>query len=206
MHSDIVPRGAFPDSGLANRSLRSVVSASKRVGQLVKQAMACFETDRKAAWRCLRDASTLLGAEVAEVEKVENSGVGAQSLQSVQPGGLANWQAKRVLAHIEANLASKLGTDDLANIAALSRSHFSRAFRLSLGLSPMAYVAMRRVERAKALISSTREPLAEVALACGFADQPHFNRRFRNLIGVSPGRWRRSNMVVPTSTTAALVG
>jgi len=139
------------------------------------------------------DASTLLGADVAD------PGVSAPSLENVQPGGLANWQARRTIAYIEANLASKMGTGDLANVVALSRSHFSRAFKLSLGLSPMEYVVVRRVERAKQLISSTRERLAEVALACGFADQAHLNRRFRDLIGMSPGRWRRSNVAVPKS-------
>jgi AraC family transcriptional regulator len=83
--------------------------------------------------------------------------------------------------------------EDLANVVALSRSHFSRAFKRTLGFSPMEYVVVRRVERAKAMISGTREPLAEVALACGFADQAHLNRRFRDIVGISPGRWRRSN-------------
>jgi transcriptional regulator GlxA family with amidase domain len=61
----------------------------------------------------------------------------------------------------------------------------------------MKYVIVRRVERAKAMISSTQEPLAEVALACGFADQAHLNRRFGAVVGVSPGRWRRNNATVP---------
>jgi AraC family transcriptional regulator len=103
------------------------------------------------------------------------------------------------VAYIEANLASKIEIGVLANVLALSRSHFSRAFKHSFGLPPMEYVTVRRVERAKAMISSTTEPLAEVAVACGFADQPHLNRRFRDLIGMSPGRWRRSNMAVPIS-------
>ena len=174
----------------SNRALRSVVSASARVGHLLKQAMSCFETDRKVAWRCLSDASTLLGAGTGD------SGGGAP----VQSGGLAFWQAKQTLAYIEENLASKLEIGVLANGVALSRSHFSRAFKRSLGLPPMEYVTVRRVERAKALISSTAESLAEVALACGFADQSHLNRRFRDFIGMSPGRWRRSNMATPKST------
>jgi AraC-like DNA-binding protein len=171
----------------SNRSLRSAVLASTRVSHLLKQAMSHFDTDRKAAWRCLSDASTLLG------EDVEDSGV----MSHVRPGGLAKWQARRTLAYIEANLASKIEIDDLANVVALSRSHFSRAFKHSFGMPPMEYVGVRRVERAKAMISSTREPLTEVALACGFADQPHLNRRFRHLMGMSPGRWRRSHMVEP---------
>ena len=175
----------------SNRALRSVVSASTRLGHLLKQAMTCFETDRKTAWRCLSDASTLLGTDGAD------SQISAAGLQEVRPGGLARWQARQTLAYIEANLDSKIAIGDLANVVALSRSHFSRAFKHSLGLPPMEYVVARRVERAKALITATREPLAEVALACGFADQSHLNRRFRELIGTSPGRWRRSNMVAP---------
>jgi AraC family transcriptional regulator len=175
------------DSSFLNRSLRSVASASMRVEHLVRQAMSFFDSDRKAAWRCLSDASTLLGADAPQL------GVNVPNVEQLQPGGLATWQARRTLAHIEANLASKMDIEDLANVVALSRSHFSRAFKRTLGFSPMEYVVVRRVERAKAMISGTREPLAEVALACGFADQAHLNRRFRDIVGISPGRWRRSN-------------
>lgn len=174
-----------------NRSLRSVASASIRVGHLVNQAMTFFETDRKAAWRCLSDASTLLGSDVRD--PVLNT----PSVDRLQPGGLATWQARQVLTYIEANLASKMGIDELANVVALSRGHFSRAFKQSIGLPPMEYVVVRRVDRAKEMIRGTRESLAEVALACGFADQAHLNRRFRDSVGISPGRWRRSNDPAP---------
>jgi AraC family transcriptional regulator len=170
-----------------NRSMRSVASASVRVGDLVRQAMSFFETDRKAAWRCLSDASTLLGPDAQEL------GLNTPNVDKLKPGGLAIWQARRTLAYIEANLASKMDIDDLAAVVALSRSHFSRAFKHCVGMSPMEYVVARRVERAKVMIRGTREPLAEVALACGFADQAHLNRRFRDIMGISPGRWRRSN-------------
>jgi AraC family transcriptional regulator len=185
---------AQDSSSYLNRSLRSVAPASTRVGHLIRQAMTYFETDRKAAWRCLSDASTLLGSDGQEL------GVNAPSVPKLQSGGLATWQARRTLAYIDANLASKMEISDLASVVALSRSHFSRAFKHSFGLSPMEYVVMRRVERAKAMITSTRETLTEVALACGFADQAHLNRRFRNIVGESPGRWRRSNTSAPKPT------
>lgn len=182
-------------SSYMNRSLRSVASASVQVGQLVRQAMTFFETDRKAAWRCLSDASSLLCGDEQNGPEVDGP-----SLEMLQPDGLATWQAGRTLAYIEANLASKMEIDDLAHVVALSKSHFSRAFRRSVGLPPMKYVVVRRVERAKTMIKSTREPLAEIALACGFADQAHLNRRFRDVVGVSPGRWRRSNASEPKAT------
>src|ERR1700728_2450758 len=78
-------------SSYLNRSLRSVASASMRVGHLVRQAMTFFETDRKAAWRCLSDASTLLGASEQGLEG------NAQSGGKLQPSGLATWQAGRTL-------------------------------------------------------------------------------------------------------------
>jgi AraC family transcriptional regulator len=180
----------YPTSSYANRSLRSVVSASTRVGHLVKQAMSFFETDRMAAWRCLNDASRLLSA------NSDDSPVGSPGVEKPRPGGLANWQAKRTIAYIEENLGSKMDTGDLASVVALSRSYFCRAFKHSVGLPPMEYVVVRRVERAKAMISSTRDGLADIAMACGFADQAHLNRRFRDLVGMSPGRWRRSHVAV----------
>src|SRR5580704_8308866 len=185
---------AEDSSSYLNRSLRSVASASVRVGDLVRQAMSFFETDRKAAWRCLSDASTLLGPEAQEL------GLNTPNVDKLRPGGLAIWQARRTLAYIEANLASKMEIDDLARVVALSRSHFSRAFKHCVGMSPMEYVVARRVERAKVMIRGTSESLAEVALACGFADQAHLNRRFRDIVGISPGRWRRSNPPVAKSS------
>jgi hypothetical protein len=68
-------------SSYLNRSLGSVASASIRVGDLVRQAMTFFETDRKA-WRGLSDASTLLGADVPDL------GVDVPRVDKPQPGGL----------------------------------------------------------------------------------------------------------------------
>jgi len=145
---------------------------------LVRRAMTFFDTDRAAAWRYLNDASTLLG-------------LGAEP-DAPRRGGLPAWRAKRALAYIEANLASKITIGDMADLVALSKSHFSRAFKQSLGACPMTYVATRRVERAKLMMTSSRERLSDIALACGFVDQPHLNRYFRRMVGISPGLWRRS--------------
>jgi len=184
MRADTALR-AFSD---ATGSLDSIASTSERIEHLVKRAITFLESDREAARRCLNDASALLGSEP------QDTATSAITLNgSFRPGGLARWQARRALAFIEANLGSKLDTRALADLVAFSKSHFSRAFKRSLGLPPMAYVATRRVERAKVMMVSTREQLTQIALACGFADQSHLNRSFRRMMGVSPGLWRRSN-------------
>jgi AraC-like DNA-binding protein len=148
--------------------------------------MTLFHTNREAAWCCLRDASTLLGSET------EESDINSPASQcAFRTGGLAVWQAKRTVAYIEANLGSKLAIEEMAGLVALSKSHFARAFKQTLGSSPMAYVAVRRVERAKLMMTSTGQRLTDIALACGFADQSHLNRYFHRVVGVSPGLWRR---------------
>ena len=184
MGADELQRSNTPS--FLNRPLRSTAWAPSQVGQLLRRAMKLFETDRDTAWRCLSHASTLLGADSEEADFSR-----PVTRRNFRRSGLANWQAKRAVAYIEENLASKLEISDLAKVVGLSRSHFSRAFRRSFAISPMAYVVLRRVEHAKTMVTSTTDPLSEIALACGFCDQPHLTRRFRRVVGVSPGVWRR---------------
>jgi len=79
---------------------------------------------------------------------------------------------------------------DLARVACLSPYHFSRSFKQSTGIGPQRYVIQRRLERAKAMIGRTNQPLAEIAQQVGFADQSHLTSIFRRETGVTPGRYR----------------
>ena len=178
---------ALGPPGYAHHTAGPLVSSAEQVSQLVRRAMSFFESDREVAWRCLQDASVLLDSETPETHRSVWATPGR-----FHTGGLARWQAKRALAYIEANLGSKINTRQLAGLVSFSKGHFSRAFKRSLGLPPMAYVVSRRVERAKFMMATTREQLTAIALACGFADQSHLNRSFRRMMGVSPGLWRRT--------------
>jgi AraC family transcriptional regulator len=74
----------------------------------------------------------------------------------------------------------------------LSVSHFSRAFRRTMGVAPHSWLLARRIEVAKERLRDCRLSLSDVALACGFADQSHLTRVFTRMVGVSPGAWRRA--------------
>jgi AraC-like DNA-binding protein len=106
---------------------------------------------------------------------------------------LAPWRAKKLDRFIEENLDRKLNLEILAPLVRLSCSHFARACRNTFGLSPRELVIRRRVERAQTLIRGSRTPLSQVALECGFADQAHFSRLFRQVVGTTPRQWRRDN-------------
>lgn len=76
-------------------------------------------------------------------------------------------------------------------MAGLSRSHFSFAFRRSVGRSPHEHIAHVRIERAIKLMLDTKASLSEVAYRHGFCDQAHFANAFRRKIGMTPMKWRR---------------
>ena len=106
---------------------------------------------------------------------------------------LAPWRAKKIDRFIAENLDRKLSLEILAPLVRLSCSHLARACRNTFGLPLRQLVLRRRIERAQALMRDTLTPLSQVALACGFADQAHFSRLFRQSIGTTPRQWRRDN-------------
>ncbi|UPG90982.1 AraC family transcriptional regulator [Luteibacter aegosomaticola] len=107
-------------------------------------------------------------------------------------GGLANWQERRALAFMEQRLDQSFPVSDVADACGLSVNHFSRAFRRSLGKPPHRWLLERRIGRARELLQTTELSLADIALACGFAEQSHFTRVFTRLVGMPPGAWRRA--------------
>ncbi len=108
-------------------------------------------------------------------------------------GGLSAMARRRVVDWIEAHLSEHFTLADLAAQAALSEFHFARMFRVSMGVTPHAWVAQRRFARACSLLSrrtSEQLPLERVAADCGYANASHLSRRFRDELGTTPARFR----------------
>ncbi|MEM9316835.1 MAG: AraC family transcriptional regulator [Pseudomonadota bacterium] len=98
---------------------------------------------------------------------------------------------KQVLDYIAANFGRSIALDDLAAKVVLSPSHFSRVFKETLGSSPMQFVMAYRIERAKEFLADRGRSLVDVAQLCGFADQAHLSRAFKQAVGRSPKVYRR---------------
>ena len=163
----------------------SVVAA-----QLIEAACRARDGDREATTAHIAHAVALLRGKPSVGPRSTCALSKAET--QVARGSLLVWQARRVFAHVEANLSRKILIRELARLLGLSASHFCRAFKCTFGVSPRDYMLRRRIEVAQALLLTTSEPLSSIALRCGMCDQPHFTRSFHRIVGETPYAWRRT--------------
>jgi AraC-like DNA-binding protein len=88
----------------------------------------------------------------------------------------------------------RIRLSDIAGECGLSVSHFARSFKTSFGTSTHQWLIQHRIDHAKHLMAQTSMSLIDIAIRSGFNDQAAFTRTFHQVVGVSPGRWRRQNM------------
>jgi AraC family transcriptional regulator len=152
-----------------------------RVVNLLKSASCELEHSQEAAKSSIQRAASLLQAQMrcASTERREPT------------AALLAWQMRLVESYIEEHIGRQILVADLSTLLELSEAHFSRAFRLSCGEPPHAYIVRRRVEFAAQLMLASRDPLSEIALKCGFHDQAHLTKQFRRFTGEPPAAWRR---------------
>jgi len=100
------------------------------------------------------------------------------------------WRARCVQGYVAVHLHAKIRMGDLARVTQFSRSKFNRTFKASFGCTPGQYVRQMRIARAQNLMTLSSDPLCQIAVECGFADQAHFSRCFRKFVGHPPAFWR----------------
>ena len=108
---------------------------------------------------------------------------------------LTQQQLRRVSDFVQAHLGQDLALEALAQQAGFSPYYFARLFRRTTGESPHQFVLRQRIERAQGLLSQRDLPLAQVALASGFANQSHFTRAFKRQLGLTPRAYRQDRSI-----------
>ncbi len=97
----------------------------------------------------------------------------------------------KVVRFINEHYSEELSTARLAGIAGLSISALGRNFKKTFHITPAQYISRYRVQQACRLLSQSEVPMANIAHDCGFCDQSHFNRIFRQIIHATPGAYRK---------------
>lgn len=117
----------------------------------------------------------------------------ALALRETAGGGVAIKRANREAAaeareYIEAHLAGRFSLEELERATGNCRWQLSRDFRAMFGTSPYRYLTLRRLDLARRLMRNGGA-IAEIAYECGFSDQSHFGRVFKQAYGLTPKAW-----------------
>ncbi len=105
--------------------------------------------------------------------------------------GLAKNKLHIVIDYIDNHLEQDIKLSDLAKLIEVNQYYFCTLFKQSTGLPPHKYLIQQRIKRAKILLQDTKLSIAEIALRCGFTDQSHLNKHFKQLEGITPSLMRR---------------
>ena len=183
-------RVAYLEAGLVGEEL---------IGHAVDRPVLPNRTLRAAVSRlhdALAEPDDALEAEVGLGFVVE--GIRAalrREAASVRPPSPVH--AGRLRELLDANLFVPFTMASAAAHIGVGQTHLARSFSRTFGITPHAYVLGRRMEAARDRILRG-QPLADVAVETGFADQAHFTRRFSDYLGVPPGRYARARRLYST--------
>ena len=116
-----------------------------------------------------------------------------ETLQPVAtPPAPADGQLRRAADYIEAHCMRSLKLEEICAAAGLSPSHLIRSFKARYGMTPHAWLVNCRIQLCRRRLKEG-EPIADVALAAGFADQAHLQRAFKLHVAATPGQYRSSS-------------
>lgn len=108
-----------------------------------------------------------------------------------QRSQLAPRQLRSVTSYIEDNCLRSIRLHELAELAGLSQSYFSHAFKASTGMAPHQWQMRARIAKVQDLLRKSGLSLTSIASTAGFSDQAHLTRVFKQVVGVTPAVWQR---------------
>lgn len=106
--------------------------------------------------------------------------------------GLVDRRLRRAIEFMHDNCGRELSLSEIAAAAYLSEFHFARLFKKITGLTPHAYLAGLRIERARRLLAESDLSIVEVGAMVGYASQSHFTKIFREATGLTPRAFRQA--------------
>jgi AraC-like DNA-binding protein len=175
---------------------QTVLSDPVSAGLLRSAHLAAEHGDRLASSSLLRAALATVLSKHAQLTRNPSARRGSRSRSSSVAA------ARELLA---GSLTSPPSLDELAVATGMGPFALLRAFRDELGLPPHAYLNQLRVRLARQLLDAGQSP-ADVAVAAGFADQPHLTRHFKRAVGVPPGAYQRERGAARTYKKAGPLG
>ena len=134
--------------------------------------------------------------QLAFCDKVEMRGIVLQLLarffQSARLKEVSkDKRIEKATLYIRRHIDRDIGLEELAGCSCLSKDHFIRLFKQEMGMTPLKYIHLKKMERAQLLLVTETLSIKEVAYRTGFDDYSYFNRLFKKITGMTPQEYRR---------------
>ena len=106
---------------------------------------------------------------------------------------LKDFYIQEAIHFMEQNYQRDLSIEEIAAVCKLNRSYFSKLFKESKGCPPQEFLIRMRLAKASEMMKTTSMSIGDIAILCGYPNQLHFSRSFKQRYGVSPREWRSKN-------------
>ncbi len=116
--------------------------------------------------------------------------------RSQRIAGSSTLAIESTINYIVSHYKKKLTLEELANNAGLSVSHYSRLFKKYTGHSPIDYLTLLRMDRAKELLLLSDYKLKSIANSVGYEDEFYFSRIFKKIVGLSPSGFIKKYKII----------
>ena len=165
---------------------RASAGASMPDGPAYLADPAQLATALRVAGCCASCASSL------SLEALSLELLGSMECRTAKPRQAPPGWLHAALELLQDRYAEELTIADVAVGVGVHPIHLARSFRRHFGCTPGAFARFRRLQKAADLLARTAQPLADIALSCGFADQSHLSKVFAHNLGLPPGEYRRA--------------
>jgi len=179
-----------PDNGHDDNDLSLLPPRIEFDDQMLRWAMLRFQAILNDPSRDVPGyAETLLELLSYDLHRVAAGRRGRDARHS----GLSTSQVRIVTEYIEAHLFERPSIAELAELLDMTRFHFIRSFKTAVGVPPHQFMILRRVERAKELLTERGHTVADVAAQTGFSSPIQLTRAFRRVVGTTPSEFKRES-------------
>jgi transcriptional regulator GlxA family with amidase domain len=97
------------------------------------------------------------------------------------------------MSYVQLHISENITVSQLARRVNQNQDYFSKQFLIHTGQRPMKYIHEKKIERAQYLIATSDKTFLEIALDTGFSNVPHFSKIFKQIVSLTPGKYRYQN-------------
>ena len=191
---ETILRNMYPENELHQKKMLNLITRkanffqAQEHPQLTSIVLTIMEEMRKKKEFYVDTVNWLTCALLLEIARVNS--LEHEMVEKAKRPGIG--QIKNALDYISMEYQQEIKIQELAEKCCMSETHFRRLFVEYMGMTPVDYINMVRVQIACEMMRKTNASMEEIAVKAGFATASTFNRNFKRIVGTTPYQWKKN--------------